>query len=338
MKTHSATVGVRRRARDLRWRLAACIVALAALCPAIAGAQAPYPARSVRIVVPYAVGGIADTFSRLLAVALAESTGQAVVTDNRPGGSGLVGSDIVAKAPPDGGTLLVSGLNSYWIKSGLGVDVPFHPLRDLTPIAFMVSSSWIVVVHPSVQATTLRELVDLAKSQPAALNYGSAGYGSFSQLFLESIKHRAGIDVTHVPYKGEGEVVTALLRGDVAVAAVSTTAALPYVKAGRLRALAATGTARSSAFPDLPTVAETLPGAGQTGFIGLFGPAGLPPDIVLRLNDEVRKLLTSPELRGRLQAYDANFVDMTPAQFAEFQRAEIAIWVGLARATRLQLD
>jgi hypothetical protein len=204
MKTHSATVGARRRARDLRWRLAACIVALAALCPALAGAQAPYPAKSVRIVVPYAVGGIADTFSRLLAVALAESTGQTVVTDNRPGGNGLVGSDIVAKAAPDGSTLLVSGLNSYWIKSGLGADVPFHPLRDLTPIAFMVSSSWIVVVHPSVQATTLRELVDLAKSQPGALNYGSAGYGTFSQLF-ESIKHRAGIDATTSRTKGEGE-------------------------------------------------------------------------------------------------------------------------------------
>lgn len=161
------------------------------------------------------------------------------MTDNRPGGNGLVGSDIVAKAAPDGSTLLVSGLNSYWIKSGLGADVPFHPLRDLTPIAFMVSSSWIVV-HPSVQVTT-HSRGRPGEIEPGALNYGSAGYGTFSQLFLESIKHRAGIDATHVPYKGEGEVVTALLRGDVAVASVSTTAVLPCCKAGRLRALAATG-------------------------------------------------------------------------------------------------
>jgi len=338
VRTLTAPAALRRSARALRCRFAACIVALVALCPAPAGAQSAYPTRPIRIVVPYAPGGIADTFSRLLAAALSESTGQAATVDNRPGGNGLVGSDIVVKAAPDGSTLLVTGLNSSWIKSGLGADQPFHPLRDLTPIAFMVTSTWLVVVHPSVPATTLGELVDLAKSKPGTLNFGSAGYGTYSQLFLESIKHRAGIDVIHVPYKGESEVATALLRGDVAVASLSTTAVLAYVKAGRLRALAATGTARSPALPDLPTVSETLPGAGQTGFIGLFGPAGVPRDIVLRLNGEVRKLMASPELRARLQSYDATYVDMTPAQFGDFQRSEIATWADLVRRTGLQLE
>jgi len=316
--------------------LLAC--AAAAISTPLAAQMPAYPAKPIRIVVPYAVGGYADTFARLVAADLAKAMGQPVIVVSKPGANGNIACEYVAKAASDGYTLLMGGVNTHAINTSLYSDLPFDPVRDFTPVSFVVAPNTLIVVNPALDVSTVGELVALARSKPGLLNYGSGGTGTFTHLAVESLKSSANLDLIHVPYKGEGESLLALLRGDVALAALSVPTALQHVRSGKLRPIAATGTSRSSAFPDLPTVAQTLPGDSAISWIGLFGPAMLAPEIALRLNQEVGNLMASPELRERLAASDSTFVAMTPAEFGAFQKSEIARWAAVIRKNRIRVE
>jgi tripartite-type tricarboxylate transporter receptor subunit TctC len=322
--------------RDLFLAFLACVVTTIS---APLAAQAPtYPSKPIRIVVPYAAGGYADAFARLVATGLARAMDQPVVVENKPGANGNIACEYVARAAPDGYTLVMGGVNTHAVNVSLFRTMPFDPVRDFTPVSFVVSPNTLIVVNPSLGVATVGELVALAQSRPGLLTYSSGGTGTFTHLAVESLKSRANVDMTHVPYKGEGESLLALLRGEVSMAALSVPTALPHVRSGKLRPIAIAGTARSTAFPDLPTVAETLPGAGANSWIGLFAPAMLAPEIARRLNQEVGRIMASPELRERLAATDSTFVAMTPAQFAAFQKSEIASWAEVIRANNIRVD
>jgi tripartite-type tricarboxylate transporter receptor subunit TctC len=322
--------------RDLFLAFLACVVTTIS---APLAAQAPtYPSKPIRIVVPYAAGGYADAFARLVATGLARAMDQPVVVENKPGANGNIACEYVARAAPDGYTLVMGGVNTHAVNVSLFRTMPFDPVRDFTPVSFVVSPNTLIVVNPSLGVATVGELVALAQSRPGLLTYSSGGTGTFTHLAVESLKSRANVDMTHVPYKGEGESLLALLRGEVSMAALSVPTALPQVRSGKLRPIAIAGTARSTAFPDLPTVAETLPGAGANSWIGLFAPAMLAPEIARRLNQEVGRIMASPELRERLAATDSTFVAMTPAQFAAFQKSEIASWAEVIRANNVRVD
>jgi tripartite-type tricarboxylate transporter receptor subunit TctC len=302
-------------------------------------AQAPsYPSKPIRIVVPYAAGGYADAFARLVATGLARAMNQPVVVENKPGANGNIGCEYVARAAPDGYTLVMGGVNTHAVNVSLFPTMPFDPVRDFTPVSFVVSPNTLIAVNPALGVSTVGEFVALARSRPGLLTYSSGGTGTFTHLAVESLKSRANVDMTHVPYKGEGESLLALLRGEVSLAALSVPTVLPHVRSGKLRPIAIAGTARSPAFPDLPTVAETLPGAGANSWIGLFAPAMLAPEIAQRLSQEVGRIMASPELRERLAATDSTFVAMTPAQFGAFQKSEIASWAEVIRASNIRVD
>ena len=302
-------------------------------------AQVPsYPSKPIRIVVPYAAGGYADAFARLVATGLARAMNQPVVVENKPGANGNIGCEYVARAAPDGYTLVMGGVNTHAVNVSLFPTMPFDPVRDFTPVSFVVSPNTLIVANPALGVSTVGEFVALARSRPGLLTYSSGGAGTFTHLAVESLKSRANVDMTHVPYKGEGESLLALLRGEVSLAALSVPTVLPHVRSGKLRPIAIAGTARSPAFPDLPTVAETLPGAGANSWIGLFAPAMLAPEIAQRLSQEVGRIMASPELRERLAATDSTFVAMTPAQFGAFQKSEIASWAEVIRANNVRVD
>ena len=322
--------------RELFLAFLACVVTTIS---APLAAQAPtYPSKPIRIVVPYAAGGYADAFARLVATGLARAMDQPVVVENKPGANGNIACEYVARAAPDGYTLVMGGVNTHAVNVSLFRTLPFDPVRDFTPVSFVVSPNTLIVVNSSPGVSTVGEFVALARSRPGLLTYSSGGTGTFTHLAVESLKSRANVDMTHVPYKGEGESLLALLRGEVSLAALSVPTALPHVRSGKLRPIAITGTARSPAFPDLPTVAETLPGAGANSWIGLFAPAMLAPEIAQRLNQEVGRIMASPDLRERLAATDSTFVAMTPAQFGAFQKSEIASWAEVIRANNIRVD
>jgi len=317
-----------------RW---VCALALLALVQA--GAQTTtFPSRPVRIVVPYAPGGYTDTYARVVAQDLTRVFGQPVVVDNRPGSGGNLASELVARSAPDGYTLIVASISATAINASLLASLPFDPLRDFTPIAFVAEAYSVLVAASSVPASTLEELLDFARAQPGGIEYGTPGVGLPGHLHIESMKLRTGIALRHVPYKGESELLPALLRGDVAFASMSASTALPHARAGKIKLIANTGRTRSSALPGLPTIGETLPGLGGNSSVALFGPAGVPEDIVQRLNREVDRLLQSPGVQRRMAANAVAYVSMTPAQLGDFQRAEIIRWGEMVRANRLRVE
>lgn len=316
--------------------LLACFVATTS---APLAAQSPaYPSKPIRIIVPYATGGYADTFARLIAGELAKAMNQPVIVENKPGANGNIACEYVAKAAPDGHTLLMGGVNTHAVNVSLFRALPFDPVRDFTPVSFVVSTNTLIVVHPSLEISSVAELVAVARTRPGRLTHSSGGTGTLTHLAMERLKSKANVDMIHIPYKGEGESLLAVLRGDVALAALSIPTALPYVKAGKLRSIATTGTSRSPVFPQLPTVAETFRDASAISWIGLFAPAMLAPESALRLNQEVGRIMASPELRERLAVTDSTFVAMTPAQFGAFQKSEITRWAEVIRRNNILVD
>jgi tripartite-type tricarboxylate transporter receptor subunit TctC len=305
------------------------LAALAALALApIAHGQAPgYPAKTIKIIVPFAVGGIADTFARVIGQKLADLWGQPVVIENKTGAGGNIGADLVAKAAPDGYTLLMSNIGTHAVNVHLVKAMPFDPVKDFVPIAHVLDAEGLMVVHPDVKAKTVAEVIALAKAEPGKLTYASGGTGTTSHLAGEMFKAAAKVDIVHVPYKGNSPAITDLVGGQTTMAFATMPTVMPMVKAGRLRAVAVIGTTRAAALPDVPTVAESgLPGFAVSNWIGLFAPAGTPPEIVKRVNAEVIRIMQSPEVVKRLEAEGAKFVPMTAEQFADFQKAELAKW------------
>jgi tripartite-type tricarboxylate transporter receptor subunit TctC len=323
----------------MRQILAMLAVATMFTIVATTSAQAPaYPDKPIRIVVPFPVGGIADTFGREIGKKLTETWGQPVIIDNRTGAGGNIGADIVAKSPPDGYTLVIGNIGTHAVNVSLFPTMPFDPIKDFTPIVHLMDAEGLLVVNPSVAATTVPELIALARAQPGKLSYASAGIGTTSHLAGELFKSMTKVDIIHVPYKGNVPAITDLLGGQTAMIFATMPTVLPHVRAGKLRPLAVLGTARSPALPDVPTVAESVPGFEVSNWIGLFGPAGMSPSIVSRLNLEVQKIMRSPEIEKRLETEGAKFISMTPEQFAIFQKAEIAKWAKTVKDANIKVD
>jgi tripartite-type tricarboxylate transporter receptor subunit TctC len=306
-----------------------------------AGAAAqspPYPSKPIKIVVPFAVGGIADTFSRAIGQKLGETWGQPVVVENKAGAGGNIGADFVAKSPPDGYTLVMGNIGTHAVNQSLFKSMPFDALKDFVPIAHVLDAEGLLVVHPDVPARTVPELVALARSQPGKMSYASGGLGTTSHLAGELFKSVAKVDIVHVPYKGNSPAITDLVGGQTQMIFATMPTVLPMVKAGRLRAIAVIGPQRTPALPDTPTVAESLPGFEVSNWIGLFAPAGTAPEIVARLNAEVQKIMHSPEIEKRLESEGAKFIPTTPQSFAAFQRAEADKWARAIREANIKVE
>ena len=321
-------------------KASATLIGLAALALcALASAQSPaYPAKPIKIVVPFPVGGIADTFARSIGGKLGESWGQPVVVENKPGAGGNIGADFVAKAPPDGYTLLMGSIGTQAVNQSLFKTMPYDAMKDFAPIAHVLDAEGLLVVHPSVAANTVPELIALARAAPGRLSYASAGLGTASHLAGELFKFMAKVDIVHVPYKGNAPAITDLVGGQTQMIFATMPTVLPMVKAGRLRAIAVIGPQRTPALPDVPAVAESLPGFEISNWIGLFAPAGTPPEIVARLNAEVQKIMRTPEIEKRLENEGAKFIPTTPQSFAAFQRAETDKWAKAIRDANIKVE
>ena len=290
-----------------------------------------YPDRQIRIISPFATGGIADTFSRVIAQGLSESWGQTVIVENKTGGGGNIGSDFVAKAPPDGYTLVMGNIGSHAVNPYLMKNMPYDPLKDFQPVAFVLDAEGLLVVNPSIPARTVPELISYIKSNPGKISYGSGGVGTTSHLAGELFKHLAKVDMTHIPYKGNSPAITDLIGGQTQVMFATMPTVLPYVKSGKLRALAVIGGTRTSSLPDLPTVAQTLPGFEVSNWIGIFAPNGTPAPIVNKLNAEITKIMQQPNNQKRLDTEGAKFKVMTPEAFGVFQKNEAQKWAKIIR-------
>lgn len=302
-----------------------------ALATMVAHAE-PYPGRPIKLIVPFAPGGSADLVGRLLAQQLSESLGQPVVVENKGGASGMLGNEYVAKSAPDGYTLTVGTLGPFAVNQTLYEHVPYDNIRDFAPITLTGISSHILVAHPSVPVHNVNQLIALAKEKPGQLTFASSGTGNATHLSFELFKARAGIDIVHVPYKGGGPAMADLVGGQVLFSFASMASAVPFVRSGRLRAIAVSGGARSALFPDVPTVAESgLPGFASEDWQGILAPAKTPADIVEKLNGEIGRILLLPEVKVKLQAAGFDPKPSTPEWFAQFIQAETLKWAKLLK-------
>jgi tripartite-type tricarboxylate transporter receptor subunit TctC len=291
-----------------------------------------YPARTVRVVVPGPPGGGADILSRAVSQKLAENLGQQFVVDNRAGASGIIGSEIVARAAPDGYTILMGHSGTHAINLSLRKTLPYHPTKDFTAIMQVANVPNVLIVHPSLPARTVKELVALARAQPGQMTYASAGTGFSQHLAGVLFADVAGVSMLHVPYKGSAPGMTDVIGGNVMMMFPNVTAALPHLKSGRLRALGVTSLKRSDTLPDVPAIAETLPGYEATAWFGFFGPAGLPADLTRQLNAEMVKAVSDSRVRELIRSQGAEIVGNTPEQFLAFVNAEIAKWAKVIRS------
>jgi len=297
-----------------------------------------YPSKPVRIVVPFAPGGSTDVLARIVGQKLGERSGQPVIVENRAGAGGNIGAEQVAKSTPDGYTLLLGGV-PHAISASLYSKLRYDLARDLTAIAEVASFPSAIVLHPSLPANSVKELIALARARPGRLSFGSAGNGSPNHLALELFKTMAGVDMVHVPYKGSGQLVGDLLAGQVQLASMGLPVAGPHVQSGKLRAIAVTGAARSPLLPEVPTVSEAgLPGFEVTSWYGVFGPAGLPADIVAKLNSEIGGAVTAPEVKERLAALGAEPSVKAPDQFGRYVRQEITKWAKVVKDSGAKAD
>jgi len=311
--------------RHVVLRLATAYTLLTVSSVGVGAQRTPdYPWKPVRIVVPFAPGGGADLTARLVQPGLTERLGQPIVIDNRPASGGVVGAEIVAKAPPDGHTLLLM-TSSHAASPAIYKRLPYDVLKDFIPVTLAVSSPLAVVVHPSVPVKSMSELIAYAKANPNKLNYGSSGRGGPTHLAGEQLKSMAKIQIGHVPYKGIGPALTAVLGNEVQVSFGNLLSVQPHAAAGRLRTLAVTSLQRSQAMPDLPTVAESgLPGYEAAAWYGFVVPAGTPRPVVQRLGKEMMAILATPEVRKGILAQGADVVGNSPEEFAKFLRANVA--------------
>jgi tripartite-type tricarboxylate transporter receptor subunit TctC len=298
-----------------------------------------FPTKQIRIVVPFPAGGATDIAARAIADKMGAAWKQPVVVENRGGAGGNVGSDVVAKAPADGYTLVMGVTGSHAINISLYAKMPYDPVRDFEAISQVAVVPNVIVVHPSVKAVTLKEFVALAKREPGKLDYASLGSGTAAHLGMEMFKRDAGIFLVHIPYRGSAPAVADLIGGQVQVMMDGLPSALPHVKVGRLRALAVTSQKRSPAAPDLPTIAESgYPGFYADAWSGLFAPRGTPKAVVDRLAAETRRILALPEVRERLAGLGAEPVGSTPAEFAAHVQREIAKWAQVVKASGAKAD
>ena len=323
-----------------RARLALFFVIIATIAlPGSASAQTTYPAKPVRILVPFPPGGPADALARIVGDKLGQALGQPFVIENKPGAGGNIGMEQGAKAAADGYTLTLAPTGNLTIAPSLYAKLPYDPAKDYAPITVLATVPNILIVHPSVPARSVAELIALAKAKPGTLNYASPGNGSGPHLAGELLKSMAGIDLVHVPFNGVGPAMTGVLAGDVQMSFAQSSAALPHVKSGKVIALGVASRKRIAAAPELPTIAEAgLPGFDVTSWYALVAPAGTPATVVDRLNAEIVKVLASADVREKIAALGAEPVGNTPVEFTAMQRAEAARWAKLAREANIHAD
>lgn len=306
---------------------------VACLCSSNVGAQA-FPAKPIRIVVPLAPGGGVDIISRTVAQKMAESLKQTVLVDNRPGGATVIGTEIVAKAPPDGYTLVMAS-SSHAIH-GILHKLPYDPIRDFAGVSLVATSPLVLVVHPSVPAKSVKDLIALAKKNPGKLNFGSSGSTSVLHLAGELFNIMAGVKTVHIPYKGAGPALTDIIAGQIEIMFSTPVSTLPHVRSGKLRGLAMTGAKRSAAASELPTVAELLPGFQAGAWYALLAPAGTPAAVIARLNSEAVKAVRLPDVSSRLASEAVDVVASTPEQAMQYIRGEIDRWTQVIKAAGIK--
>jgi tripartite-type tricarboxylate transporter receptor subunit TctC len=295
-----------------------------------------YPAKPVRVVVPFPPGGPTDIVARLMAPKMTEGLKQTVVIENRAGAGGIIGTEGVARSAPDGYTLVMGTIGGLAVSMSLQPNRGYDTLRDLAPITQAVNVTSILVTHPSVPAKSVKDLLALARARPGKLNYGSSGAGTITHLAGELLKLMGGASIVHVPYKGGAPALTAIVSGEVDLTYENSLIIVPHIKSGKVRALAVTSSRRSKLMPELPAIAETLPGYGASGWYGLLAPAGTPREIVSRLNAEAVRALRAPEVAEKLSGQGAEPAPGTPEEFAGFIRSEIDKWAKVVKAANMK--
>ncbi len=323
----------RRACRDVQ-RTFLCAAAIAVAAPTEAAAD--WPVRPIRLIVPVPPGGGADAIARLAGARMSELLGQQILVDNRAGANGSIGAATVARANPDGYTLVVGYAGPFSINPALG-SVGYDPLRDFTPVVFLARGSNVLVVNPALPAQSVADLVALARSRPGQLRFASAGNGSSTHLSGELFAHLAGVSLVHVPYKGAGPAVADTLAGHVEMTFGSLPAAIPHAKTGRLRLIAVSGLKRASALPEVPTLDESgLKGFDTDQWWGILGPAKLPPPVVSRLAQAATQAMRDPSVRERLSVQGFEVAESSPAAFAQFLRSEVPRWAALVKTLKIQ--
>ena len=319
-------------------RYAALIAVFASAVPAMPVHAQAYPTKPIRLINPFPPGGGASIIGRVIAQELTERLGQSVVFDNHGGAGGVIGMEIAARAAPDGYTITMSTASTITIHPLLS-KVPFDPIKDFAPVSHVSNVPLLLVVHPAVAAKSTREFIALLKAQPGKLNFASSGKGTISHLAGELFKNSAGVSMVHVPFRGGGPALVDVLGGQIQINFANILSSLPHVKGGRLRALAVTSAKRSSAIPDLPTVAESaLPGYEVVQWNGVLAPARVPAAIIVRLNNEIERILALPDIKSRLATDGADPAGGSPERFGVFIRADIDKWAKVIKAANVQVD
>lgn len=312
---------------------AAWLLATAGLLTLSAASAQTYPTRSIRIIGPSSPGGGIDAMGRILAAALTQSLGQQVVLENRPGAGGIIGTELAAKAPPDGYTLMLTAAAALVVFPHTFSKLPYDPIRDFAPISLVASSEYILAVHPSLPVKTVKDLVALARARPGQIVFASTGNFSLPHLAGELLKQQGKIQMLHVPYKGGGPAAIAILGGEVSLMFGTGPTVVPHANAGRLRLIATAGGKRSKSLPELPTVAETFPGVEVSAWYGVLAPAGTPQEIISKLHAETVRAITNPKVMQQISNAGAEAVSSTPEEFGAYIKAELARWGKIVKAT-----
>ena len=300
-------------------------LAAAILCLTVVAHAQDYPTKTIRMLNPLPAGGPTDILGRMIAQPVSEALGKQIVTDNRPGAAGNIAAEMAAKAAPDGYTLFIAGVGNFAVNVSLFSKLPYDPVRDFAPIALLATAPYVVAVHPSLPVKSVRDLIALAKAKPGALSYGAVT-GNGAHLAAALFTTAAAINIVHIPYKGAALSTNDVIAGFIQMTFASMPGVMPFVKTGKLKALAITSAKRTSGLPDMPTVAETIPGFEATVWFGLVAPAGTPRPIIDRLNSEIAAAVKNPAMRERLLASDYEPAVGTPEQFSAFMKSEIEKW------------
>jgi tripartite-type tricarboxylate transporter receptor subunit TctC len=321
-------------------RPAICVIAGALAVVAANGAAAlTYPDKPIRLVCPIPPGGTTDLVARLVAQKLTESVSQQVIVDNRGGAGGIIGTEMVARSAPDGYTLLLGSMTTHAINPAFHQNLTYDAVRSFQPVSRIIAAPQLLVVHPSVAARSVRELIALAKAKPGQLTYATASMGTAPHLAFELLKGMAGVDIVGVPYKGSGPSIIDLIGGQVQSMITGIVVLMPHVKAGKLRALGVTSPARAAVMPELPTIAESgVPNFDVRVWFGVFLPAGTPRPVVMLLNERIRKIVEAPDVRQRLIEQGADPVTDTPEEFGAYVKTELARWTKVVKDTGARIE
>lgn len=322
-------------------RFASALLATVLLALGMGGPAAaqPYPTKPIKFVVPYPPGGASDVTARILGQKLSEAYGQPVIIENRPGANGNIALDAVAKSAPDGYTIVMGNVGPNAINAGLYKTLPFDPIASFAPVTLTSTVPIVLLVNPSLPVKDAKDLVAYIKANPGKTNFASGGNGSATHLTAEMFKSMAGLDIQHVPYKGDAAAMTALMSGDVTMAFATIVAATPQIKGGRVKAIGIAAKKRAGAFPDVPTISDSgLPGFESTSWGGVLAPAGTPPEIIASLNSQIVRILRMPDVAEKIAGLGADIVGSSSAEFGDYLKSEITKWSGVIKTSGATVD